>query len=131
MTLNLTAVELINLYNKEIIGLTGKKRYYLTTSKWTDFNQYLEDAVSTFGFKAPSTDCHSYKWVPFTHWFQEHHFILTTNNTRHDRLSLYDILWAKNSVACLGSHPTEDYGVAGDDAEKLALIAQQCLRSKI
>ena len=49
--LNLTTSEYLKLYNKEIIELPESDRYDLTRSKWTDFYQELEDAVSTFGLK--------------------------------------------------------------------------------
>ena len=48
--LNLTTSEYLKLYNKEIIELPESDRYDLTRSKWTDFYQELEVAVSKFQF---------------------------------------------------------------------------------
>ena len=41
-----------------------------------------------------------------------------------------EILWAENSGANLGRHPTENYAVGLDDAQNEAIIAHQRLRSK-
>ena len=51
-TLNISTPEHHNIYNKEIVGIPQSDRYDITRSKWTEFYQELEDAVSTFGFKA-------------------------------------------------------------------------------
>ena len=51
-TLDISTSENLKLYNKEIVGLTESERYDLTRSKWTDFYQELEDAISIFWFKA-------------------------------------------------------------------------------
>ena len=45
--------------------------------------------------------------------------------------SHYEILWADNSGADLGHHPTSKYSAGIYDAEKQAIIAQQRLRSKM
>ena len=50
--LYLSVSEHIKLYNKEISGLPERDRYDLTTYKWTEFYQELEDYVSTFWFRA-------------------------------------------------------------------------------
>ena len=42
----------LKLYNRAIFGLPESDRYDLTRYKWTNFYQELEDAISTFGFKA-------------------------------------------------------------------------------
>ena len=51
-TLNISTSERLKLYDKVIFGLQESDRYILTRSKWTEFYQELEDAVSTFGFKS-------------------------------------------------------------------------------
>ena len=50
-TIDLSMSEQLYLYNKTIVGLPESDIYDLTRSKWTDFYQELEDAVSIFGFK--------------------------------------------------------------------------------
>ena len=45
--------------------------------------------------------------------------------------SYCEILWAENSGAYLGRHPTENYAAVLDDAANQAVIAKQRLRSKI
>ena len=52
VTLNINTSEHLNIYNNAIIELPESGRYELTISKWTEFYQDLEDAVSTFGFKS-------------------------------------------------------------------------------
>ena len=44
--------EHLKIYNKAIFGLTESYRYDITRSKWNGFYQELDDAVSTFQFKA-------------------------------------------------------------------------------
>ena len=44
--------ENIKLYNKAIFGIPESNSYDLAISKWTDFYQEFEDAVSTFGCKS-------------------------------------------------------------------------------
>ena len=51
-TLDLKTSEHTNIYNKTITGLSASDKYKLTRSKWTDFYQYLEDYLTTFGFNA-------------------------------------------------------------------------------
>ena len=51
-TLYLSTSEHIKFYNKEIVGIPESDRYNLTISKWTEFYQELEDAVSIFGWKS-------------------------------------------------------------------------------
>ena len=36
----------------------------------------------------------------------------------------YEIIWAKNSVAGLGRHPTAGYGAAADVTEKQEIMTQ-------
>ena len=43
----------------------------------------------------------------------------------------FEILWAYNSGAGLGSHPTENYGLGIYYPAKHAIIAQHRLRSKM
>ena len=50
--INLSTSEHLNLYNKGTVGLPESDRYYLNICKRIDFYYYLEDDVSTFGFKA-------------------------------------------------------------------------------
>ena len=50
-TIDLSMSEQLYLYNKTIVGLPESDIYDLTRSKWTNFYQELEDAVSIFGFK--------------------------------------------------------------------------------
>ena len=49
--LNPFTFENIKLYTKEIVGLPEIHRCDITRSKWNDFYQELEHAVSTFGSK--------------------------------------------------------------------------------
>ena len=51
-TLDISTSEHLKLHNKSIVGMPESDGYDLTKSKWTDFYQELEDAVSTFGFKS-------------------------------------------------------------------------------
>ena len=51
-TLDLKTSENIKPYNKAITGLSVSDIYNPTMSKWADFYQELEDAVTTFGFNA-------------------------------------------------------------------------------
>ena len=45
--------------------------------------------------------------------------------------SHYEALWADNSEEKLGRHPIENYSEGLYDAEKQAIISQQCRRSKM
>ena len=51
-TIIISTFEHIKFYNKEIFGLLESDRHDFTRYKWTDVFQELEDAVSTFVFKA-------------------------------------------------------------------------------
>ena len=44
--------EHLKIYDKSIVGRPESHWYDLTRSKWTDFYQELEDAISIFWFKA-------------------------------------------------------------------------------
>ena len=50
--MNLFAWEILKIYTKAIVGIHENGRYDLTRYNWTYFYQELEDAVSTFSFKA-------------------------------------------------------------------------------
>ena len=49
--LYISTLEHINIFNKAIAGLPENDKYDLTISKWTEFYQEFDDAVSTFVFK--------------------------------------------------------------------------------
>ena len=122
--------EHLKLYNKAIVGLPESDRYDIIRSKWTDFYQELENAVSTFGFKAVV-------------------LIVTSIDALHVPTEVKDnilsclyiakfmvdshckILWDDNSGAGLGRHPTANHGEVLDNPESQAVISQQLRRSYI
>ena len=50
--LDIFTFEHCKFYNKAIVWIPESDRYDITISKWTEFYQELEDAVSTFVFKS-------------------------------------------------------------------------------
>ena len=112
--IDLSTSEYLKIYNKEIVGLPESDRYDLNISKWTDFYQELEDAVSTFGFKSA---------VLIVTSIYVGHAPTEVNNTILSYPSIpqivvdshYEILWADNSGANLRRHPTENYASGLDD----------------
>ena len=128
--LYISIYEHIKFYNKAIIWIPESDRYDLTRYKYTDFYQELEYAISTFGFKSAV-------------------FIVTAIDAVHaptevKNIILYypsitkimvdshcEILWADNSGAYLGCHPTANYAAVLNDVERQSIIAQQRLRSNI
>ena len=126
----ISASEHLKLYKKAIYGLPESNRYDMTRSKWTDFYQELEDDVYTFGYKAAVmiVTTRDGFHIPT----EVSNTILSYPATTHAMVDSHgDIMWANNSVAGLGRHPTENYGSGLDDREKKAIISQQCLESKM
>ena len=112
-TLYFSTSEHLKLHNKAIVGLPESYRYDLIRSKWTYFYKELEDAISTFGFKASvlivtvivahnaSTEV---KDIIFYYPY--------TTQVMLD--SHYEILWADNSVSGLGRFTEANYGAELD-----------------
>ena len=130
VTLNLTTLEHLKLYNKAIIGLPGSYRYRLTRSKWAGFYQKLEDTISIFGFKTAVqiilARYVSHVTTKFKNFISSSSYITKTMINWH-----CETLWEEKSGAYLGRHPTADFGGAENNAEKQVLVVKQRLSSKM
>ena len=126
----LSTSEHINIYNKEIVRLPESDRYDLTRSKWTDFYQEFEDAVSTFKFKSEILIVKSRDGGHATTEVKE--IILSYPSITQFMVDSHpEILWDNNSGAYLGRYSTENHGSGLYDTEKQAIIDQQRLRPNI
>ena len=127
--LDLSTSEHLKLYNKANFSLLESDRYYLTRSKWNEFYQELEDAVSIFGFKSAVIIVTDRYGVHIT--TEVNKIIMSYPSITQAMVdSRCEILWENNPGAVLGRHPTGDYGVAPDDSEKQEIITPQLLSPK-
>ena len=112
------------------MGETERDRHDFTRYNCNEYYQELEDAVSTFGFKAAVLIV---KVRDALHALSEVKDIIMSylSITKVIMYSHCEILWSDNSGACLGRHPTENDGAGLYNPEKYAVIVQQSLRSKM
>ena len=86
----------------------------------------MEDDVSTFGFKSAVLVVTA-RYVGRAPTEVNNTVLYYPSITQIMLDSQFEILWADNSGANLGSHPISNYAEGIDDAQKQEIIAQQCL----
>ena len=125
--INIPVSKNLNLYNKEIFGLTEINRYDLNRYKLTEFYQEFEDAVSTFGFKSAVLIVIDIDTINSP--TEVKNIILSYPSITQIMVESHcEILWADNSGENLGRQPTANYVAAIYDAEKQVIIAHKDLR---
>ena len=114
VTMDPKTSEHLNIFNKEITGLSESNRYDLTSSKWTDFYQDPENAVATFGF---NVSVQVFTAIYPGNVPTEFKNIIDSYNSITRSMIYYhcENMWTKNSRSGMGRIRTSDSGTEPDD----------------